>query len=133
MRDLRGRQRFTVVNRMFGSAAEIQRLPQSVIINCSGFGAKALFGDANLVPIRGQIVRFQNTQRLRYFFSEGCDLPGTTATYLFCRRNDIIVGGTYEPSISSSRPVSADCDRIVNRMRALVGNGNLAVCQVPAS
>lgn len=39
----------------FDKPAEIAALPSRVIINCTGYGARALFGDESLVPIRGQI------------------------------------------------------------------------------
>ena len=28
-----------------------------VVVNCTGFGAKKLFGDLDLVPIRGQVFK----------------------------------------------------------------------------
>ena len=35
---------------------ELAELPQKVVINCTGYGARALFGDASMVPVRGQIA-----------------------------------------------------------------------------
>ncbi len=39
----------------FHTASELFRLPEAVIVNCTGYGARALFGDDSLVPVRGQI------------------------------------------------------------------------------
>jgi len=38
------------------SKRELADLPGDAIVNCAGYGAKALLGDASLVPVRGQIA-----------------------------------------------------------------------------
>jgi len=38
----------------FRNREVIMRLPEPVIINCIGLGARALFVDQKLVPVRGQ-------------------------------------------------------------------------------
>ncbi len=43
--------------REFHTPADVLALKQRTIVNCTGYGAKALFGDASLVPVRGQIAR----------------------------------------------------------------------------
>jgi len=42
--------------REFHSPGELAQLPEKVVINCTGLGARALFGDETLVPVRGQIA-----------------------------------------------------------------------------
>jgi glycine/D-amino acid oxidase-like deaminating enzyme len=44
-----------IVRREFHSLAELGHLPQKVIINCPGYGARALCQDESVVPVRGQI------------------------------------------------------------------------------
>lgn len=39
----------------FHDPAELARLPQKVVINCPGYGARALWRDESIVPVRGQI------------------------------------------------------------------------------
>lgn len=41
--------------REFHAPAEIAALPEKVVINCTGYGARALWKDDSLIPIRGQI------------------------------------------------------------------------------
>ena len=36
--------------------ADLSQLPQKVIINCTGYGARALWQDESIVPVRGQIA-----------------------------------------------------------------------------
>ncbi len=40
----------------FRSPNELQKLPHKVLINATGYGAKALFKDDSIVPVRGQIA-----------------------------------------------------------------------------
>lgn len=45
-----------IETRAFNTPAEIALLPEKIAINCTGYGARALFGDDQLVPVRGQIA-----------------------------------------------------------------------------
>src|SRR6185312_7254065 len=45
-----------VQRREFNAPAEIAALPQKVVINCPGYGARALWKDESIVPVRGQIA-----------------------------------------------------------------------------
>jgi glycine/D-amino acid oxidase-like deaminating enzyme len=45
-----------VIVRDFASVEQILELPESVIVNCTGLGAKALFKDDELMPIKGQLT-----------------------------------------------------------------------------
>jgi glycine/D-amino acid oxidase-like deaminating enzyme len=40
----------------FADQSEILRLTEPVIVNCTGYDARALFGDETIIPIRGQIA-----------------------------------------------------------------------------
>lgn len=42
--------------RRFNHPSEFGDLSEPVVVNCTGYGARALFGDISLVPIRGQIT-----------------------------------------------------------------------------
>jgi glycine/D-amino acid oxidase-like deaminating enzyme len=45
-----------IVAREFHSPGELAELSQPVILHSTGYGARALFGDASLTPVRGQIA-----------------------------------------------------------------------------
>jgi len=45
----------TVVMREFHAPSELTALPQKTVINCTGYGARALWRDETVVPVRGQI------------------------------------------------------------------------------
>ncbi|HSI53932.1 MAG TPA: FAD-dependent oxidoreductase [Ramlibacter sp.] len=46
-----------LVQRDFVHARQIAGLRERVVVNCTGYGARALFGDTTLVPVRGQTAR----------------------------------------------------------------------------
>ena len=43
-------------HREFHSPSELSQLPQRVLINSTGYGARALWSDESIVPVRGQIA-----------------------------------------------------------------------------
>ncbi|WP_035359582.1 FAD-dependent oxidoreductase [Edaphobacter aggregans] len=45
-----------IETREFRSPQEVASLPQPVIINCTGYGARQLWSDESIVPVRGQIA-----------------------------------------------------------------------------
>lgn len=45
-----------IETREFHAPAELATLPQSLVLNCTGYGARALWGDESVVPVRGQIA-----------------------------------------------------------------------------
>jgi len=84
------------VQRRFGSIRDVAALTESIVVNCTGYGAKALFQDDDVVPYRGHLVRLERpSQAHDYFFSAGCE--NKVIAYVFCRQDDIVIGGTYVP------------------------------------
>jgi len=50
----------------FRTPAQIAALGKRVVINCTGYGARALWKDETLVPLRGQIARLIPQPEVRY-------------------------------------------------------------------
>jgi glycine/D-amino acid oxidase-like deaminating enzyme len=77
-----------LVVKEFRSHEEIMRLPEPVIFNCTGLGARALFGDQQLIPVRGQLEVLLPQPEIDYcYLGRG---------YMFPRRDGIILGGTWD-------------------------------------
>lgn len=53
----------------FRSPAEFARIPQNTVVNCTGYGARALLGDDSIVPVRGQLARLMHEPGVRYGLS----------------------------------------------------------------
>ena len=45
-----------IETREFHSPAEVAALPEKVVVNCTGYGARALWNDRTITPVRGQIA-----------------------------------------------------------------------------
>jgi len=87
-----------------------------VVVNCTGLASRALVGDTELLPIRGQVVRLSQVGLDTVWL----DASGTSPTYVVPRSADIVVGGTDEEGSWDLRPDPAIAQEIVVRARRLV-------------
>ena len=85
------------VVRRFAAASELALLPERTIINCTGLGAGALFGDDELTPIKGQLTVLLPQPEVDYAVLYR-DL------YMFSRRDGVLLGGTHEEGVTSLEP-----------------------------
>jgi glycine/D-amino acid oxidase-like deaminating enzyme len=77
-----------VVVKEFRSRAEIARLREPVIFNCTGLGSRELFKDEELGPVRGQLEILLPQPEIDYcYVSNG---------YMFPRSDGVILGGTWD-------------------------------------
>lgn len=97
------------VIRDFADRSQVLALEEPVIFNCTGLGAAALFGDTELVPVRGQLVFMPPDDRLDYLTIGG----GDGVLYMFPRSDGILLGGTFERGASHLTPDAATTERIV--------------------
>jgi len=77
------------VIRRFAEPREIAALPDRVVFNCTGLGARALFGDEELQPVRGQLVVLLPQPEIDYAYS-------LQNGYMFPRPDGLLLGGTFE-------------------------------------
>ena len=78
-----------VVVREFKAREEVARLRENVIFNCTGLGARALFNDEKLIPVRGQLEVLLPQPEVDYSYL-------AAGLYMFPRRDGIILGGTWD-------------------------------------
>lgn len=78
-----------VVVKEFRSREEILALAETVILNCTGLGARTLFKDERLIPVRGQLEVLLPQPEIDY-----CYLFGSL--YMFPRRDGIVLGGSFD-------------------------------------
>lgn len=85
-----------VVIRKFETPRDIASLSENVIVNCTGLGSKALFNDADLVPLKGQLVVLIPQPEVTYGTSGiGRQLPPDAGfVHMMPRSDGIILGGT---------------------------------------
>ena len=95
--------------REFRDRSEVLALEEPVVLNCTGLGAAALFGDAELTPVRGQLVFVPPDDRVDYLTIGG----GDSVLYMFPRSDGILLGGTFERGASHLTADAATTERIV--------------------
>lgn len=97
------------VIRNFASADEVLALAEPVLFNCTGLGAAALFGDAELIPAKGQLVFLPPDPAVDYMTLGG----GRGQLYMFPRTDVLLLGGTFKPGDYSTHPEPEETERIV--------------------
>lgn len=83
-----------------------------LVVNCTGLGARALANDADLHPIRGQVVRVEKCGIERFLLD---DYNPRGLTYVVPRSNDCVLGGTAEDGVERLEPDDAVTRAIVAR------------------
>jgi glycine/D-amino acid oxidase-like deaminating enzyme len=101
------RGRFVIRN--FRDKEELLTLPEPVIFNCTGLGARQLFGDEELIPAKGQLVYLPPDPDVDYLTLGG----GEGLCYMFSRTDVVLLGGTFKPGDWSTNPEPAETERIV--------------------
>lgn len=74
--------------RRFANADEVLGLPHQVIFNCTGLGARELFNDQDLIPIKGQLSLLMPQPGVNYNLISG-------PFYMFPRTDGVVLGGTF--------------------------------------
>ncbi|HSB11839.1 MAG TPA: FAD-dependent oxidoreductase [Blastocatellia bacterium] len=90
----------------FATPAQLATLIEPIIVNCTGLGARELFGDRELMPIKGQLHVLIPQPEVDYAMV-GMGL------YMFPRRDGIILGGTFERGVETMEPNREAEQRII--------------------
>jgi glycine/D-amino acid oxidase-like deaminating enzyme len=99
--------------RKFATPTDIAALPETLVFNCTGLGAREVFGDEELIPIRGQLAILPPQPEVQYAFTG-------RAGYMFPRADGIILGGTFERNEWSTVPEPQTIAAIVESHRELM-------------
>ncbi len=86
---------------------DVLALPEPLVVNCTGLGARALFGDPGFVPVRGQLVFLRPQPEVDYL------TLGDDFLYMFPRSDGILLGGTFERGVESLEPDPSAVTRIL--------------------
>jgi D-amino-acid oxidase len=105
-----------IVIREFRGPEEIAALREGVIYNCTGLGARALFGDPELTPVKGQLVFLLPQAEVKYM------TVGPGDIYMFPRHDGVLLGGTHDRDVWDTSVDPAATDRILRENAALFGS-----------
>jgi D-amino-acid oxidase len=102
-----------IVVRDFAETRDLMSLPEALLFNCTGLGARALFKDNELIPIRGQLTFLLPQPEVQYMTTGPGDI------YMFPRHDGILLGGTHERDNWSLDPDPATKERVLRENGAL--------------
>jgi D-amino-acid oxidase len=94
-----------IVIRTFDTPRDLMSLSEPVIINCTGLGAKKLFGDEELVPVKGQLTLLIPQSEVTYRLSGAGGMNP--------RNDGIVIGNLMDRGNWSLEPDPAVRQRVV--------------------
>lgn len=98
--------------------AWLPHLPDcGVVVNASGLASRALAGDTALHPVRGQVVRVEQTGVDEWLLESSDE---SRPLYVVPREHDVVVGGTADVESWDLRPDPATARAVLDRAAALV-------------
>jgi glycine/D-amino acid oxidase-like deaminating enzyme len=101
----------------FTSPADFSRLPQKTLVHATGYGARALFNDESVIPVRGQVARTPPQDGIHYAL-EYLD------SYFVPRRDGFIFQVTgaddyYGYGIDAAEPDRAEAEHAIQTIHSL--------------
>lgn len=107
-----------IVIRKFDTPRDLMTLREGVVINCTGLGARDLFGDQELVPLKGQLTVMVPQPEVNYHTIGGVrnerPTPGSLGIHMMPRSDGIILGGTSQRGVWTLESDDAERKRIVD-------------------
>ncbi len=110
--------------RRFEAVRDLMTLDESIIVNCTGLGAKMLFGDPELMPLKGQLIVLIPQDEVSYSTNGGVPSASTAPgqfVHMMPRRDGIVLGGTSERDVWTMEINDEARKRIVESNMQLFG------------
>lgn len=107
-----------VITRRFASVEEILALGSPVVVNCTGIGARQLFGDDTLVPIKGELALLEPQPAIDYAV-----VSLDEDAYVLPRAEALVVGGSFLRGDWSLTVGAAELEAMLGRARGLWASG----------
>ncbi len=106
-----------LVIRTFDTPRDLMTLGQSLIVNCTGLGARDLFDDRELTPVKGQLTHLVPQSEVNFRTSGGLQPSaedGGIGIHMMPRSDGIALGGTAEEGVWTLEPNETERQRIVD-------------------
>ncbi len=110
-----------IVVRKFTEPQELVALDEPLVVNCTGLGARDLFDDRAMVPLKGQLTVLLPQPEVDYgtFGGAPASSRGGLGIHMQPRSDGIVLGGTSERGAWSLEPDRQALERIVAAHRAV--------------
>jgi D-amino-acid oxidase len=107
-----------IVIRKFDTPRDLITLREPIIVNCTGLGARELFGDQELVPLKGQLTVLVPQPEVTYHTQGGLrnqpERPGSLGIHMMPRSDGIALGGTSQRGVWTLEPDEDERKRVVD-------------------
>jgi glycine/D-amino acid oxidase-like deaminating enzyme len=105
-----------IVMRKFDTPRDLMTLREPIVMNCTGLGARELFGDQELVPLKGQLTVLVPQPEVQYHTNGGVPpVPGASlGIHMMARSDGIVLGGTSQRGVWTMEPDEAERKRVVD-------------------
>lgn len=103
--------------RAFTASRAIAALEEPVIVNCTGLGSRELFGDQELIAVKGQLVAITPQPHIQYGTNGAQNLPPNSPQafiHMMPRSDGLILGGTSLRDDWSLEPSDEHRKRVVD-------------------
>ena len=109
-----------IVIRKFETPRDLLGLEESVIVNCTGLGAKAIFNDPELIPLKGQLIVLIPQEEVTYSTNGGVrESPPGVFVHMMPRRDGIVLGGTSERDVWTTEINDEERKRVLEGHKTL--------------
>jgi glycine/D-amino acid oxidase-like deaminating enzyme len=106
-----------IVMRKFDTPRDLAALPEPIVMNCSGLGARELFDDKELLPLKGQLTVMVPQPDVNYHTNgpnPPNQRPGSLGIHMMARSDGIILGGTSQRDVWTLEPDEDERKRVVD-------------------
>jgi D-amino-acid oxidase len=106
-----------ILVRKFETPRDLAALREPIVVNCTGLGARDLFGDQELVPLKGQLTVMLPQSEVNYHTNGGAPAPrepGALGIHMMSRSDGIVLGGTSQRGVWNLEPDEAERKRVVD-------------------
>src|SRR5436309_8707125 len=107
-----------IVIRKFETRRDLMTLREPIVVNCTGLGARDLFGDQELLPLKGQLTVLVPQPDVNYHTQGGLrnepERPGSLGIHMMPRNDGIALGGTSQRDVWTLEPDEAERKRVVD-------------------
>jgi D-amino-acid oxidase len=105
-----------IVVRKFDTQRDLAALREPVIMNCTGLGARDLFNDQELIPLKGQLTVMVPQPEVNYHTNgPNTNLrPGALGIHMMARSDGIVLGGTSQRDVWTLEPDEDERKRVVD-------------------
>jgi D-amino-acid oxidase len=113
-----------LVIRKFDTPGDLMSIDEGIIVNCTGLGSRTLFGDEELIPLKGQLTVLVPQPEIFYATIGGAPSSNTSPggggfVHMMPRADGIVLGGTSQRGIWTLEPDEDERKRVVDTHIAL--------------